>query len=160
MIKCANSKQKYSHRKKRLLTIAKREGFFSVNIFIVTQTDISREKDSCVNWSSYLEISTRFWISILSSKQRKGWKWSFYAKNTFQNWFLVYIWWLLRRKLCTRRTYPIYTDFVPSVYSIWNLNSWQPCRFNYIRCRLCWSSKCYFVEKSTFIMSFTVIISQ
>ena len=49
LIECANSKQKYSHRKKRVLTIAKREGLFSVNIFIVTRTDISREKDSCVN---------------------------------------------------------------------------------------------------------------
>ena len=36
LIKCANSKQKYSHRKKRVLTIANREGLFSVNIFIVT----------------------------------------------------------------------------------------------------------------------------
>ena len=36
LTKCANSKQKYSHRKKRVLTIANREGLFSVNIFIVT----------------------------------------------------------------------------------------------------------------------------
>ena len=115
-MKCANSKQKYSHRKKRVLTVANREGLFSVNIFIVTWTDISREKYSCVNWSSYFEISIRFWIWILRSKQRKGWKWSFYAKNAFQNWFVMYIWWSLRRKLCTPRTYPIYTDFVPSVY--------------------------------------------
>ena len=49
LIKCANSKQKYSHRKKRVLTIANGEGLFSVNIFSVTRSDISREKDSCVN---------------------------------------------------------------------------------------------------------------
>ena len=36
LIKCANSKQKYSRRKKRVLTIANREGLFSLNIFIVT----------------------------------------------------------------------------------------------------------------------------
>ncbi|CAF1427499.1 unnamed protein product [Rotaria magnacalcarata] len=35
LIKCAHSKQKYSHIKKRVLTIANREGLFQVNIFIV-----------------------------------------------------------------------------------------------------------------------------
>ena len=36
LMKCAHTKQKYTQRKKRLLTIAKREALFSVNIFIVT----------------------------------------------------------------------------------------------------------------------------
>ena len=36
LIKYANSKQKYNHRKKRVLIIANREDLFSVNTFIVT----------------------------------------------------------------------------------------------------------------------------
>ena len=36
LIKCADSKQKYSHREKRVLTTTNREGLFLANIFIVT----------------------------------------------------------------------------------------------------------------------------